>query len=174
MKLNRFGTVLTSAEERSLRAWSWYTLLSTAIIVGYILYTVAHSWYLHYNKYEHLRAEPEVQTQLTTVLQEKGTLKKELEELNKKHGELARIRQQTNNPYRLLQAMQELFAGRTHLLSYTGEGAQIQFTLMAPDRTAFDQIMQQSASSADTRQVELQSMQLLTDGAVQATLSAHL
>lgn len=174
MKWNQFGSSPSASEHRAIRTWLLYTICSSVMLVGYIGFDIAHNWYTqHINNVSTVDISS-VQTALPTALQEKGTLKKELEQLSKKQGELARIRQQQANPYRLLQELQELFEGRITLISCSCEGAQVTLTLLAPDRPTFDRFMQKCATLPDTQKLELQSLELLADGVVQVNLSVHL
>lgn len=174
MKWNQFGSSLSPAEYRAIRMWLVYTICSSVIIGAYILYDVAHAWQTVQPDTTESAGGASVQTTLPAALQEKGALKKELEQLSKKQNELARIRQQAANPYRLLQELQGLFEARITLVSFSCEGTHVQITLLAPDRQTFDLFMQKSAALPDTQKLEMQSLELLANGAVQVNLSGHL
>lgn len=174
MKWNQFGSSPSVAEHRALRTWLVYTICSSVLLVGYIGFDIVHNWYTQQTDNASNTQTSAVQTGLPAALQEKGALKKELEQLSKKQGELARVRQQAANPYRLLQELQTLFEGRITLLSFSSDGTQVTLTLLAPDRPTFDRFMQKCATLPDTQKLELQSLELLADGVVQVNLSGHL
>lgn len=174
MKWNQFGSSLSPTEYRAIRTWLVYTICSSLLIGTYIIYDLSHIWQTLQKDTAHAADVNAMQTALPKALQEKGALKKELEQLSKKQNELARIRQQQANPYRLLQELQGLFEERISLISFSCENAYVQTTLLAPDRQTFDLFMQKSASLPDTQRLEMQSLELLANGMVQATLSIHL
>jgi Tfp pilus assembly protein PilN len=173
MKWNQFGSSPSVAEQRAIRTWLLYTVCSSTLLIGHILFDIAHNWYTHQADSVQ-NADTSAQTALPAALQEKGALKKEVEQLSKKQHELARIRQQSANPFRLLQELHALFAGRITLMSFAVEDTRVTVTLLAADRATYDQFMHKIATLPDTQKLELQSLELLADGVVQVNLSGHL